>query len=53
MRRKLFRFGAKSGGSLVLSIPQPIVRLLKLKEGDTVEVYATEDGKIIVEKVGP
>jgi len=47
MRRKLFR----SASSLLLSIPKPIIRLLDLKEGDVVEVYATEDGKIIVEKV--
>jgi len=25
---------------------------LKLKEGDVVEVYATEEGKMVVEKVG-
>jgi len=51
VRRKLFRLGAKEGGSLVLSIPQPIIRLLNLKEGDVVEVYATEEGKMVVEKV--
>lgn len=39
----------RSGNSIVVSIPQPIIESLKIQNGDAAVMYV-EEGKIIIEK---
>lgn len=39
----------KMGDGLAVQLPEDVVEALKLKEGDSVDVRATDDGQIIVE----
>jgi bifunctional DNA-binding transcriptional regulator/antitoxin component of YhaV-PrlF toxin-antitoxin module len=40
----------ENSGSLTLSIPKELVRLLAISKGDTIIVYQTDDGGILYRK---
>jgi len=42
----------RTGGTLAVTIPPEIQRALGIKEGQPVEVYITEDKKVIVQLKG-
>jgi len=45
------RTARRAGGTLAITIPPEIQRVIGMKEGQDVEIYLTEDSKIVIELV--
>ena len=43
------RTARKTGGTLAITIPPEVQRAVGMKEGSPVEIYITEDKKIIIQ----
>ena len=48
-RIRFTRAARRSGGTLAVTIPPEIQRALGMKEGQQVDVYMTDDRKIVIQ----